>query len=251
MIREQTTRSPAGAIIFDARWLDQPGADQLGGAQFDAAWFDPAHWRARGGAEPTSGGRGASWFVGAGDARLVLRHYRRGGLLGRVLGDRYLDLGLERSRPWREFKLTARLHAQGLPVPRPVAARVCSAGLIYRGDLLTVRLDATPLAVAVGRGAPQPAVWRAAGRCVAKLHAAGLDHADLNLHNLLLDTAGVATLIDLDRGVLRAPGAWRSGNLARLRRSLAKVSVGRWDDAAQAAAWQAFDAGYAELLSES
>ncbi len=246
MIREQTTRSPAGAIIFDAQWVDQLARDP-----FDAAWFDPAHWRARSGAEPTSGGRGASWFVGVGDARFVLRHYRRGGLLGRMLGDRYLDLGLERSRPWREFKLTARLHDQGLPVPRPIAARVCDGGLIYRGDLLTVRLDATPLAVAVGRGAPEPAAWRAAGRCVAKLHAVGLDHADLNLHNLLIDAAGVATLIDLDRGALRAPGVWRAGNLARLKRSLAKVSVGRWDDAAQAAAWRAFAAGYAELLSES
>ena len=130
-------------------------------------------------------------------------------------------------------------------------ARVSAAGLIYRGDLITVRLEATPLAAAVGRGAPQLEPWRAAGRCVARLHAAGLDHADLNLHNLLLDGAGHATLIDLDRGALRQAGEWRVRNLARLKRSLAKLAVDRWDAAAQATAWRAFEAGYAEPLSAS
>lgn len=231
-------RSPAGAIIFDAAWAEQAGGS------FDPSWFDPEHWRSAGAATPTSGGRGASWFVGSGAKRFVLRHYRRGGLLGGILGDRYLALGLERSRAWREFRLTAELHDAGLPVARPVAARVVSHGLFERGDLLTVRLDATPLAVSVGRGAPEAAAWKAAGRCVATLHAAGLDHADLNLHNLLLDGAGKATLIDLDRGCRRAPGAWRAGNLARLRRSLAKLAQGRWDAAMQATAWRAFEAGY-------
>lgn len=238
-------RSPAGEIIFDARWAYHPD----GG--FDARWFDAAHWRDGGGAQPTSGGRGASWFVGEGEKRFVLRHYRRGGALGGLLGDRYPYLGPERSRPWREFRLTAQLFAQGLPVPQPVAARVVPSGAICRGDLITVRLDAVPLADAIGKGAPVAAAWRAAGRCVARLHGAGLDHADLNLHNLLLDAAGQATLIDLDRGALRAPGAWRESNLARLRRSLAKLAVDRWDDAAQAAAWRELEAGYSSALSES
>lgn len=238
-------RSPAGAIIFDAHWAEQLGGDA------DARWFDPEHWRSRGGATPTSGGRGASWFVGAGSARFVLRHYRRGGRFGALLGDRYLDLGLERSRPWREFRLTAQLHALGLPVPQPVAARVCGSGLVYRGDLITVRLDATPLAAAVGAGAPQAAAWRAAGACIATLHAAGLDHADLNLHNLLIDGAGGATLIDLDRGRLRDAGGWRAANLARLRRSLAKLGAGKWDEATQDAAWRALRDGYGGVLSGS
>lgn len=239
-------RSSAGAIIFDARW-----AEQAGGDRFDARWFDPVHWRSVGGAAPTSGGRGASWFVGTGEARFVLRHYRRGGLLGGLLDDRFLRLGLARSRPWREFRLTAELHAEGLPVPQPVAARVCASGPFYRGDLLTLRLDATPLAAALARGAPEPAAWYSAGHCVARLHAAGLDHADLNLHNLLLDAAGAATLIDLDRGVRRAAGPWRERNLARLRRSLAKLAAGRWDAPTQAVAWRAFEDAYCGSLLAS
>ena len=239
-------RSSAGAIIFDARWAEQAGSGRI-----DSRWFEPEHWRSVGGAAPTSGGRGASWFVGSGQARFVLRHYRRGGLLGGVLDDRYLDLGIERSRPWREFRLTAELHGEGLPVPQPVAARVVPHGPFYCGDLLTVRLDATPLAAAVGHAVPDPVAWRAAGRCVALLHTAGLDHADLNLHNLLLDAAGAATLIDLDRGVRRATGTWREGNLARLRRSLAKLAAGRWDAATQDAAWSALEGGYAWLSPAS
>jgi 3-deoxy-D-manno-octulosonic acid kinase len=51
------------------------------------------------------------------------------------------------------------------------------------------------------------------------------------------DALGVkdgVSVIDFDRGRLRAQGAWRAGNLRRLRRSLAKISrdlpPGRYSD---------------------
>jgi 3-deoxy-D-manno-octulosonic acid kinase len=59
---------------------------------------------------------------------------------------------------------------------------------------------------------------------VARSHRVGLDHADLNAHNLLFDPAGKGWVIDLDRGELRIPATgWRERNLARLHRSLLKV----------------------------
>jgi 3-deoxy-D-manno-octulosonic acid kinase len=188
-------------------------------------------------------GRGATWFVGAPGAEWVLRHYRRGGAVARWVADRYLWLGLERTRPFAEFRLTQRALALGLPVPRPIAARVLRAGLTYTGDLITERLPALPCSSLVAKRALDAAAWRAAGACVALCHRAGLDHADLNLHNLLLDRNGAAYLIDLDRAMLRAPGGWASANLARLKRSLDKLTPD-WTLAERDAAWGEFTAGY-------
>jgi 3-deoxy-D-manno-octulosonic acid kinase len=66
-------------------------------------------------------------------------------------------------------------------------------------------------------------------------------HADLNLHNLLLDAQSRVYLIDFDRGTRRAAGAWKAANLARLRRSLDKVAG---HSSVIAPAWDAFLGGY-------
>ena len=216
----------------------------VAGLEVSARWFEPTWWEAQGRAKATDTGRGTTWFVGAPGVEWVLRHYRRGGAVARWVADRYLWLGLERTRPFAEFRLTQRAHALGLPVPRAVAARVLRSGLTYSGDLITERLPGAPCSSLVAQRALDAAGWRAAGACVARCHRAGLDHADLNLHNLLLDRNGAARVIDLDRAVLRAPGGWARGNLARLRRSLDKLTPD-WTAADRDAAWREFLAGYA------
>ncbi len=155
----------------------------------------------------------------------VLRHYRRGGMVERWLGDRYLWAGLERTRAFREWRLLAALFARGLPVPRPLAARVCRDGLFWRGDLITARIrDARSLAECL-RADPAAVDWSAIGRCIRRFHQAGLWHADLNAHNILVDRDGKVWWVDLDRGRVRAPGRWREANLARLARSLRKLAA--------------------------
>ena len=47
----------------------------------------------------------------------VLRHYRRGGLVAPLLGDKYVWNGRTRSRGFAEFALLAELARRGLPVP--------------------------------------------------------------------------------------------------------------------------------------
>jgi len=202
-------------ILYDADRLDQPPA---------SCFFEPAWWAERGALLGTARGRGAAVMVRAGALELVLRHYRRGGLAARFSEDRYLWIGPERSRPFREFRLTAELYARGLPVPRPVAAQLVRDGLHYRGDLATERLAETQsLAERLVAGALPASLWAEVGRCLRRFHDAGLDHADLNAHNLLLDSGGTVYLIDFDRGRLRRPGRWAERNLARLHRSLEKL----------------------------
>lgn len=188
-------------------------------------WFDPEWWRARGALDGGAQGRGTAWFVDDGPRPLVLRHYRRGGLAARVSTDRYLFLGESRTRPVREWQVTYHLHRRGLPVPAPVAARFVRDGWTYSGDILLERLPAVTTLAQRLRAAPLPlSDWIALGRCVRRFHDAGLCHPDLNAHNILFVDGGEIHLIDFDGATLRTRGLWSDANLARLRRSLLKVT---------------------------
>ena len=206
-----------GAILFDRERLRQA----------DMQLFDPAHWGDR--ARPVDeGGRGSAWFVDAGFGHCVLRHYLRGGVAAKFSRDHYLWHGADRTRSFAEFRLMRTLVKQKLPVPRPLAAFYMRHGLRYRAAILMERLDGVrslaDRAQVAGRGAP----WEEAGRLIARFHRAGLDHADLNAHNILFDANGQGWLIDFDRGVIRIPAtAWRERNLRRLLRSLLKLRGAR------------------------
>jgi len=229
------TQSGKSHILYDA---ELP-------VQAEPAWFEAAAWGARGQLlASASAGRGEAVFCSDGQYEYVLRHYRRGGLPGRFIRDRYLWTGLENTRAWREWRLTAELHGRGLPVPRPVAARVVRSGLFYRADLMTLRIiDARSLAQALASGSMSEPQWQAIGQCLRRFHDAGLDHADLNAHNILL-ADGSVYLIDFDRSRLRSPGEWQQRNLLRLLRSLRKLQGETARFAFGETAWQWLLAGY-------
>ncbi len=229
--------------------LADPAA--LGNLEAHAAetLFDPEFWRGRGELSDAARGRGAAWFIASGGRRWVLRHYRRGGFIARFSRDAYVWTGEDAVRAFAEWRLLDELVERGLPVPRPVAAHYRRSGPWYRCDLITQRIaDAEPLSARLATGLPLPeSWWRAVGAAIARLHGAGADHADLNAHNILLDARGTVSIIDFDRGRLRAPGAWRAGNLRRLRRSLDKISGAGTRSMAggySPAAWQWLLAGY-------
>ena len=202
-----------GAILFDREALRQA----------EMSLFAPAHWGER--ARPVAdGGRGGAWFVDAPFGHAVLRQYLRGGMVAKLSRDHYLWRGANRTRSFAEFRLMRALHAQKLPVPRPIAAFYMREGLRYKAAILMERLEGVrslaDRALIAGRGAP----WEETGRLIARFHRAGLDHADLNAHNILFDANGHGWLIDFDRGVLRIPATrWRERNLKRLLRSLIKL----------------------------
>lgn len=169
-------------------------------------------------------GRGSAWFVRLDGVDAVLRHYYRGGLAARISRDRFLWLGLRRSRAFAEYRLLEWMRAEQLPVPEPLAARVQRRGLLYRCDLLTRTIPATrTLAQRLAAGELSPAHWRRVGETLRRFHRRGVWHADLNARNLLVDDAGAVYLIDFDRCRRRRPGGWAEQNLARLRRSLEKL----------------------------
>lgn len=222
--------------------------DPVRAAQADAAWLRPAHW-GQGQEAADRGGRGSVWLVRGDFGEGVLRHFRRGGLVARVNADRYLWTGEEETRSFREFRLLAELRRRGLPVPAPLVAGYRRDRLSYRADLLTSLIpQAQTLAQRLAGAFPDTATWRAIGATLARFHAHGAYHADLNAHNVMLDVEGAVWLIDFDRGELRAPARrWQQDNLIRLQRSLSKL--GADGDARWSAAWSALDTAWCKGLA--
>ena len=206
-------------ILYDAHSVCDAGSTP----QITPALFDADHWRQTGRILGEAPGRGSSLFLDAGHEQWVLRPYRRGGLIARMSAARYLWTGLERTRGFRELRLTAHLFAHRLPVPRPVATAVTRHGVSYTAALITVRIPgARTLADLLEQGAADNDLLERVGATIRRFHETGLDHVDLNARNLLVDATGKVWLIDLDRCRLRSPGTWREANLARLERSLLK-----------------------------
>ena len=209
----------SGAILADPTRL---------GSLLDAcgeAVFEPRFWAERSELAAAAAGRGSAWFLDSGARHWVLRHYRRGGLIAHLSDDRYFWTGESRVRAFAEYRLLVRLIERGLPVPRPIGACYRRAGLRYRCDLITERIEgAAALSAELAAQALSDERWRSIGAAIARLHQAGVDHADLNAHNILLDRLGAVSVIDFDRGRIRGAGIWRLRNLRRLRRSLEKVT---------------------------
>jgi 3-deoxy-D-manno-octulosonic acid kinase len=234
-VQEARVTDAAGALLFDQALIPQA----------ERSLLDPAHWAQRGRMEASRGGRGAVCFVRGEFGEAVIRHYRRGGLYGRLNKDLYLWTGEARTRAFREFRLLAQLRGLGLPVPAPLAAGYRRHGLFYRADLMTLAIaDSTTLAAELAADRASSFDWTALGRLLQRFHAAGAFHADLNAHNILLDAHGAHWLLDFDRGELRAPAsAWQAANLQRLQRSLRKLGL---RNAALVTAWTALSAGYVD-----
>lgn len=213
-------RIPGGLMRFDSELVAEPG-DYL----FDST--DPRN-HAR---EVGEGGRQAAWFVQGAFGEGVLRHYRRGGVMARLNQRHYAWAGKNSTRSFAEFDLLRFMRAQGLPVPRPVAAAWWRAGVTYRAAIVVARIPGVkPLASVLDEGH-----HAAVATSIVAMHDAGVWHADLNAYNVLVDEDGKAWLIDFDKGrvqPLLSPER-RRGNLLRLRRSLVKVAGERgllwWD----------------------
>lgn len=206
-----------GAILYDPERVDDPGREL----------FDLEHWRARGLVTAHGGGRGSIHFIEDRGRRWALRHYLRGGVVARLVRERFLFLGEDQTRSFIELRLLATLMEKGLPVPAPVAARYRRGMCTYVAELITERLfGAASLIEMLRAERMNEARWVAIGRCLRRFHDAGVQHADLTANNIMLGGQSEVWLLDFDRGRLREPGDWREAVLDRLERSLAKVTAG-------------------------
>ncbi|WP_220470363.1 3-deoxy-D-manno-octulosonic acid kinase [Colwellia sp. BRX8-9] len=199
-------------------------------------------------------GRGTTWFVQYDSPEVntmekqqwVLRHYFRGGLIGKIINDKYFFTGQNSTRAAQEYHLLNTLQGLALPAPKPVAFRVIKQGLFYQADLLSSRIEHAQDLVAVLSKAPLVEhIWREVGKVIRRFHDAGIYHHDLNSHNILLDEENNVWLIDFDRGEQRAVAqSWQQANMARLLRSFEKEKAKLPNFNWQKSDWQLLLAGY-------
>lgn len=211
---------------------------------FDAVVFDEQQLEALNCLDGTAqAGRGNTFFINFHNSALVLRHYRRGGFAQHVSKQHYVFTGLESTRAMREFDVLARLQELQLPAPAPFACQVIRRGLFYSASLVTYRISGVTLAERLFRGELPETTWQSIGRTVAGFHKAGVNHADLNAHNILLDQSDRAALIDFDRArIVSLPSfptdrGWCLGNILRLQRSLNKLPGGAVGSAESGVNW--------------
>jgi hypothetical protein len=154
----------------------------------------------------------------------VVRHAWHGGWLAPLTRDRWRAPG----RAALEAELSDALRARGVPTPEVLAWATYAAGRgLVRYDVVTALVpgaDDLATVIAEGDEARAAAGVGGLGRLMVRLAFAGAHHADLNLKNVLIDAAGDAHVIDVDRVRLAAgaPADVLARNWARLARSAAK-----------------------------
>ena len=224
----------SSVIVYDDELVSQISPEMFRADNWPDATVVPGY----------SGGRGATLFINHDGSEWVLKHYHRGGLIGRWLSDGFLWSGRASARSVVELDLLSEIVAAGLPAPIPVAAHVRRKGWFYTADLITARIpDVTPFSSRLAAGAAGADIWTKVGACVGRFHAAGFYHADLSTHNLQIDSANNIYLLDWDRGRKLPAGGWQQKNLDRLHRSCVKISQNGQAHFAEAD-WSALVAGY-------
>jgi 3-deoxy-D-manno-octulosonic-acid transferase len=196
---------------------------------FDMTYFQAEFWQQQGLVIGQSKGRNTVWFIRQQNGQeAVLRHYYRGGLVGKLNKDKFWPEPAAQSRAMAEFSLLWQMRLWGLPVPRPCAALYQKHGFSYSADILIERIPGTTdLAHLLQQRPLTAAEWQQLGAVIASFHQHQVYHSDLNCHNILLDNQGQFWLIDFDKCAIRTAAdypdqSWKTQNLQRLLRSLNK-----------------------------
>ena len=212
---ETVEKTATGAILYDKSVINQISEDRFSAEGWPHSEVLTGQLR--------SGGRGNTMFVGNVPRQFVLRHYVRGGMVGKLVNDSYVYSGEDATRSFREWRMLAKMVDSGLRVPRPAAARYVRRGTTYTADIITVRI---PSVVPLSQYIAQPRddeFWFSLGNAIHEFHRVGVFHADMNAYNLQIDNRSRLWMLDFDKGRLRQPGTWQQKTLDRLHRSLRKV----------------------------
>jgi 3-deoxy-D-manno-octulosonic acid kinase len=164
-----------------------------------------------------------------------LRRYQHGGLFGGLTGSLYLGP----SRALEELHVTARAEASGAPVPHVLCLALWPAFGPFWSALIGTReeraaRDLLEALVSAPTARERRALLSEVGEAVRRLHDAGVDHRDLQLHNVLVSEESGRrriVVVDLDRAVYHPRGGLpprlRARNLGRLTRSAVKAGLFR------------------------
>lgn len=213
--------------------------------------FDPEYWRDQGKVIGSAQGRGTTWFVQTEQLPAALRHYRRGGLFGKLVKDHYWFTQWHKTRSCEEFHLLRLLAEAGVNVPKPIAARAIKHTVCYQADILTQKIEGAGDLVSILQSKRlDKSTYQAIGQQIRLLHNANVNHTDLNIHNILLDKENKVWIIDFDKchqepiRIKSNVSAWQKSNLNRLLRSFQKELNKRNINWQQNSDWADLELGY-------
>ena len=168
--------------------------------------------------------------------KLLVRQYRRGGVLRAVNSSRYLSP----RRALDEILVCREAAARGVPVAAPAGAIIQRQPPFWLCWLVTEEIEETvdlggylrwlPAAPTREVLAEKREIIDALGSAIRAMHDAGLYHADLQARNILIrrSPAGVEVFfVDLDKSTIAASltESQRADNLRRLNRSILKMRL--------------------------
>ncbi|MDB1122455.1 3-deoxy-D-manno-octulosonic acid kinase [Vibrio sp. kj40-1] len=206
--------------------------------------FDPKFWENSGNVLGSAQGRGTTWFVQTETIPAALRHYRRGGLFGKLVKDHYIFTGWDKTRSYQEFQLLLKLIQAGVNVPRPIAARAYKSHFSYQADLLSEKIEnARDLVSILQQRTISDSLYHEIGKEIKKMHDTQVNHTDLNIHNILVDDTDKVWIIDFDKCCVEQGDNWKADNLSRLKRSFVK-EVGKRSIKWSESDWGALFSGY-------
>lgn len=209
-------------------------------------YFSADYWQRQGAVFGYASGRGKTWFINMPTVKAALRHYRRGGLFGKLVKDHYFFTSWEKTRGYQELMLLFHLRDSGVNVPRPIAAQAVRKTFCYQADLLSEKIaNARDLVSILQEQALSDEMYLNIGQEIRKLHDAQVNHTDLNIHNILIDEQEQVWIIDFDKCYIQPGDDWKLKNLERLRRSFDK-EVKQKQILFEQSGWNALLSGYSD-----
>lgn len=167
--------------------------------------------------------------------KMIIRKYRRGGLLRFLTRDLYWG----GRRPFNELSVAAMAYNQGIPTADILAAvTIKVAGPLYRGYLISKEIptcrDLPYYLSHILKKGHADSLFRKkrellsrVARAIRAMHDKGFYHGDLNLKNVLVDIENPANIyiIDWDKSWSKTqlPKSARRTNVLRFCRSMEKL----------------------------
>lgn len=170
-----------------------------------------------------AGRRSASYGEIPGLGRVVIKHYHRGGVFGKLVRSSYVRWGPTRSQA--EFELIRRVRALGVSAPEPLVFAFTGA-FIYRAWLVTqeVREHQSLAAMSTSDEERARSYTERLVEQICLLIQAKIYHVDLHPGNVLIDSSGNMFIIDFDkaRDFTGTRNDLRDRYLVRWRRAVIK-----------------------------
>lgn len=145
-------------------------------------------------------GRGQTLLFNKDGKNLVLRHYRRGGLLGKIINDSFFVFETNAHRAFDEFRLLDYMLSKGLPVPKPVIAREKKSFLSVTQDIVIERLNGyRDLSYIISERELTHEEYSNIGKTISLFFKENILHTDLNIRNILINEQSKVAIIDFDK----------------------------------------------------